>query len=243
MTALDEAGALLGGAEGRQEMAARLVDGLGLREILELGVWRGDFAAAMLRACSGIETYWMLDPWRRLDGWNKPWNVSDAEFDEVFAAAMAATEFAGDRRRVLRGTTVEAIGEIPDGSLDFAYVDGDHTLRGITVDLLNVWPKLRDGGWLMGDDFSPTIWQHRAEFEPTMVFPWAVHFAEAVQCPILALPHHQFLICKDLARPGFALRDPDGRYGPTDVLAQMPPPPGGRGWKARAKRLVRKAFD
>ena len=29
---------------------------------------------------------------------------------------------------------------MPDGSLDFAYVDGDHTLRGITIDLVAFHP-------------------------------------------------------------------------------------------------------
>jgi hypothetical protein len=232
--------ALARGAARRQEMAEHLVAGFGARSVLELGVWRGAFAAAMLRDCPGIETYWMLDPWRSLEGWNKPWNVSDAEFEGVHAAAVAETEFAADRRRLLRGTTAEVIGQIADGSLDFAYVDGDHTLRGITVDLLNVWPKLRDGGWLMGDDFSPTIWQHSAEFEPTMVFPWAVCFAEAMQCPIVALPHNQFLIRKDLSRPGFSFRDPDRLYGPTDVLSQLAPPSRGPVWAARVMRAVRK---
>ena len=33
---------------------------------------------------------------------------------------------------MLRGTTTEVIDRVPDRSVDFAYIDGDHTLRGIT---------------------------------------------------------------------------------------------------------------
>jgi hypothetical protein len=112
------------------------------------------------------------------------------------------------------------IDQIPDGSLDFAYVDGDHTLRGITVDLISVYPKIRDGGWIGGDDFSPTIWQHSAEFEPTLVFPLAVHFAEAVGARIYGLPFKQFLIEK-APGPAHEFIDLTGRYGDLELGRQL----------------------
>ena len=59
-------------------------------------------------------------------------------------------------------------------------------------------------GFLGGDDFCTSIWQHRERFEPTLVYPFAVHFAEAMDAPIIALPHNQFLIQKV---DGFAFVD------------------------------------
>ena len=112
------------------------------------------------------------------------------------------------------------IDQIPDGSLDFAYVDGDHTLRGITVDLIKVFPKVREGGWIGGDDFSPSIWQHSEEYEPTLVFPLAVHFAEAMDARIYGLPHKQFLIEK-AADSGHAFVDLTGRYGDLELKRQL----------------------
>lgn len=108
-------------AGDRFELFARLVEVVAAEEVLELGVWKGDFAAAILSRCPGIRRYWMLDPWRSLEAWNKPFNVSPEMFDEIFAEAKAKTEFAAGRRRVLRGTTKERIGEIADGVLDIAY--------------------------------------------------------------------------------------------------------------------------
>ena len=99
-------------------------------DFLELGVLRGAFAEHVLRQCPGIARYYMLDPWRHLDDWNKPANVAQAAFDDIKAEAMARTQFADERRIVLRGKTVEVIDEISDRTLDIAYVDGDHTLRG-----------------------------------------------------------------------------------------------------------------
>jgi len=88
------------------------------------------------------------------------------------------------------------IDEIPDQSLDFPYIDGDHTLRGITVDLMQVLPKIKDGSLIGGDDFVNKPWQHGAAYEPTLVCPFAVYFAEAMGLPFVALPHKQLLIQK-----------------------------------------------
>jgi hypothetical protein len=190
-----------------------------VRAMAEIGVHRGAFAAAMLAQVPALSRYVMVDPWRHLPDWNKPLNRDDAALEGAYQECLAATDFARDKRQVLRGTTTEVIGQVPDGSLDLAYIDGDHTLRGITVDLLAVYPKVRTGGWIAGDDFSPSIWQHKAPFEPTLVFPLAVHFAEALGLTIHALPHNQFLIHK---QPGqFTFVDLVGRYGDTSLQAQL----------------------
>jgi hypothetical protein len=46
----------------------------GTRDVAEIGVYRGDFAARLLHDCDGISTYYMIEPWRHLDDWNKPAN-------------------------------------------------------------------------------------------------------------------------------------------------------------------------
>jgi len=178
----------------------------------EVGVWKGDFAARVLERNPGIQRYYMLDPWANLPDWNKPANVAPEEFTEIYDEAMAKTAFAQSRITVLRGRTKEVCHEIPDASLDIAYIDGDHTLRGITIDLVQMLPKVKPGGLLTGDDFSRTPWQHKAKFEPTLVCPFAVYFAEAMNLPIYGLPHKQFLIINDPSR-GFSFTDIAGIYG------------------------------
>jgi len=178
----------------------------------EVGVWKGEFAARYLRACPFIHTYFMIDPWAKLPDWNKPWNVDTAAFEAVYREALAATDFAGERRRVLRGRTVEAAPRIQDQSLDFAYIDGDHTLRGIAVDLIAMWDKVKPGGFIGGDDLCASIWQHSKEYEPTLVFPFALYFAEAKQVPIYLLDHQQFLIHKT-GGEAFVCADLTGKYG------------------------------
>jgi predicted O-methyltransferase YrrM len=160
------------------------------RVVAEIGVWRGQFA-------------------RKLPNWNKPYNVEQAEFDAIYDEAMGATAFASERRVVLRGTTLEVIDGIADGSVDFVYVDGDHTLRGVVVDLMKAWQKVREGGVVAGDDFSDSIWQHGEGFEPTLVNPFAIYFAEAMGAPLTLLPGGQYFIEKGRGA-GFSITNLSG---------------------------------
>ncbi|MBN1883557.1 MAG: class I SAM-dependent methyltransferase [Deltaproteobacteria bacterium] len=200
----------------------------------EVGVYRGDFAAAILERYDSIETYFMIDPWRYLDNWNKPANQTNDIFETFFSETKAKTDFAANKRIILRGTTSEVIEEIEDEGLDFAYIDSDHTLRGITMDLIQIFPKIRMGGWIGGDDFMRNVWQHDTDYEPTLVFPFTVYFAEAMDVPIYALPYNQFLIEKNCDK-SFAFIDMTGLYGDTSLKNQLLP-------QLFFKRRVREKF-
>lgn len=206
----------------REDIWSQIINRLQAKEFLELGVLRGAFAEHILRNCPSIARYYMLDPWKHLDDWNKPSNVDQQTFDEIYDLAMARTDFACERRIVLRGRTTEVIDQIPDQGLDVAYIDGDHTLRGIAIDLIRTYPKIRPGGILGGDDYTATIWQHADNFEPTLVCPFAAYFAESQGAPIVVLPYSQFAIIKPL-QPGadFRVIDTTHSYGPRSLRAQV----------------------
>lgn len=216
-----EIAALLHGSSSRSELWMRFVCAQRTRVMAEVGVWKGDFAADLLKASSQLEIYYMIDPWANLPDWNKPFNVRPEAFDEIYQEMDAKTAFAAHKRIIFRGRTKEVAGEIADQSLDFAYIDGDHTLRGITIDLIKMWPKIKPGGFIGGDDFTATPWQHDVKFEPTMVCPFSVYFAEAMNMPITALEYGQFLIHKDEGA-GFSFSDPTGLYGDLS-LNKFPP--------------------
>jgi len=224
MTSTEELVALVAASTGssRQDIWSQIIQQVQAKDFLELGVLRGIFAEHVLRYCQSIIRYYMLDPWRHLDDWNKPANVDQSAFDEIYSLAMARTDFARERRIVLRGRTTEMIDEIPNESLDIAYIDADHTLRGIAIDLIRTYPKIRPGGILGGDDFAATIWQHAENFEPTLVCPFAAYFAESQGSPIVILPYNQFAIVKP-SMPGgfFRVIDTTQSYGALSLLPQI----------------------
>ena len=229
---------LIASSKDRFVFWAQFLQRAHLRTVAEIGVYRGAFAEAVLRTCDDIERYYMVDPWKHLENWNKPANASDEEFTTIMQDALQRTEFTANRRIVLRGRVSEVIDEIPDRSLDFAYIDGDHTLRGITLDLHLVTPKIKPGGFIGGDDFVQATRQHNPRFEPTLVFPYAVYYAEATGSRIHALDFNQFLI----EVPGsqhesvFAFVDHTGRYGSSTVAAAL-----GRGLLDETRRLLRRS--
>jgi hypothetical protein len=210
-----------GAAPGRMKLWSSFLQQQHVKTMAEVGVFQGRFAARMLTGAPALERYYMIDPWRNLEDWDKPLNRSDDAFNEVYDQAMASTEQFAAKRVVLRGRTVEVVDQIPDGSLDLAYLDGDHTLRGITIDLARIYPKVRDGGFIAGDDFCRNIFfQHEEASEPTLVFPYAVHFAEAMGVRIYALPFRQFLLQKAPV-DGEVFIDLAGGYVDTTLLRQL----------------------
>jgi len=196
----------------RVQLWEKILRTLKAETVAEIGVWKGNFAQQMLERCECIRQYYMVDPWATLPDWNKPLNVAAQNFDAVYEEAMKKTAFAASKITVLRGRTKEVVDRIPDNSLDFAYIDGDHTLRGITIDLIKLLPKIRSGGFIGGDDFINTPWQHDIRYEPTLVCPFSVYFAEAMDLPIVAMPFSQFLIHKEDAAH-FTFTDATGHFG------------------------------
>jgi hypothetical protein len=215
------------------ELWMDIIRNTGSTQILEIGVYRGEFAAGLLATCNEIRKYYLLDPWRNLLDWNKPANKDDASFNAFLEETRERTEFAADKRVILRGKTTEVIDQLEDGSLDLVYIDGDHTLKGISIDLLSAWKKVRPGGWIGGDDFTPSIWQHSTKYEPSMIFPYAVYFAEAIHSPIYALPYDQFIIHR--SGEGFQFVDTTGKYPNTSVREHFS---WGQHIKLGAKRLL-----
>lgn len=115
----------------------------------EVGVAEGRSSFDFLSM--GITLY-MVDAWQTLDqlgdgGFEQSWhdqNYSDA-FDRV-------RSFKG-KFVILRGKSVDMAEYVENGSLDFIYIDADHSFAGCLADL-NAWvPKVRYGGIVAGHDF------------------------------------------------------------------------------------------
>ena len=209
-------------SDSRFDLWIRLVDSFKVKSMAEVGVYKGDFAYRLLEKCDSIEKYFMIDPWRHLDDWSKPANKNNNTFEKFLSETKEKTSFAANKTVILRGKTTEVIEKIPNNALDFAYIDGDHTLKGITIDLIRLFDKVRVGGWIGGDDFSQSIWQHTPNYEPTLIFPFAVYFAEAVGAKIYALPYSQFLIEKNEVE-SFSFIDLTGKYNNLELKSQFNP--------------------
>ncbi len=102
----------------------------------------------------------MIDLWRNLSYWNKPLNKSTLEFKAIYDEALMKTEPWSKKRIILKGRSCDVLNNIEENSLDFVYIDADHTLKGIIIDLIKSLAKVKNDGYIAGDDFCNSIWQH-----------------------------------------------------------------------------------
>ena len=58
-----------------------------------------------------------------------------------------------ERLNIMKGTSLERSRDIGDSSLDFVFIDADHSYESVKLDI-DVWlPKVRIGGWIGGHDY------------------------------------------------------------------------------------------
>lgn len=60
----------------------------------------------------------------------------------------------GDRARIIELPSIEAAELVENGSLDFVFIDGDHSLPGVCADIQSWSPKVREGGFVTGHDWD-----------------------------------------------------------------------------------------
>lgn len=68
--------------------------------------------------------------------------------------AVKATDFAADRREVIKRRSPDAAKAFADRSMDFVFIDADHSQEGCEADIKAWAPKVKKGGYLGGHDYG-----------------------------------------------------------------------------------------
>ncbi len=125
----------------------------------EIGVFAGDLSSRLLS--NENVTLLMVDSWkgdgadyRDRSDWHA--SLSQERQDAYYRHTMSVIGFAGNRAKVLRMASHEAAALTPDGSLDFAFIDADHSYEGCAADIAAWLPKLKSDGILCGHDYENT---------------------------------------------------------------------------------------
>jgi hypothetical protein len=132
------------------------LNNLGLKTGAELGVQQGLFSEVTLGNWSDCDRYYLIDVWRKLDSnYKDSANVDDNIQDLLYQETKKRLRKFEDRTELvyIRDFTSNAVHSIPDGSLDYVYIDARHDYCSVTEDLELYWPKLRPGGIVAGHDY------------------------------------------------------------------------------------------
>jgi len=124
---------------------ATLFKELGFKVGVEVGVFNGDYSKALCLANPELKLY-SIDPWQGED-----------EPSEKIAREMLKPYNC----EIIKKTSMEAVKDFKPESIDFVYIDGDHSFESVTEDL-NAWEKIvRKGGIISGHDYFRVRFSHR----------------------------------------------------------------------------------
>ena len=119
--------------------------------VAEVGVQRGAFSL-QIYATLKPRVFYLIDCWEKQDGDY----VSDPANNQRHGMNYQAVQRRFSRLpgcQIMKMYSVDAAKRIADSSLDFLYIDANHTHDAVLQDLNAWWPKIRVGGAMAGHDY------------------------------------------------------------------------------------------
>lgn len=113
----------------------------------EVGVLRGEFSEKICQA--GLKLY-AIDPWEYYKNYRR--HPKEARMEDIFEEAKA--RLSPYDCTLVKKTSMEALDDFEDNSLDFVYLDGNHSIRYIIEDIYEWYRKVRPGGVISGHDYQ-----------------------------------------------------------------------------------------
>lgn len=118
----------------------------GLIKGAEIGVYKGAFTK---KFCEAGLTIFAIDPWLAQEGQTQ-------ERQNFLYAHTQRTLSPYPNCKIMRKTSMGAVVEFANESLDFVYIDGDHKFKYVAEDLYEWFPKVKKGGIISGHDYFCT---------------------------------------------------------------------------------------
>jgi hypothetical protein len=119
---------------------------------VEIGVWKGENIEALLQRCPNIKKMYGIDPYKAYGNYL-------LYRDEAFLAplrieAIERIAKLGDRVELIELPSAEAVSRFEDESVDFVFIDGNHSFEAVYEDLHIWYKRLKPGGIFSGHDFD-----------------------------------------------------------------------------------------
>lgn len=122
--------------------------------MVEIGCYKGESTTVW---CKNFKKVFAIDPW--VDG--KGYDNNDIASRSMSSAIenefdIRLNEY--DNFEKIKNYSYEVINRFEDESLDFVYIDGEHTYDGVKQDIELYLSKIKKGGYIGGHDYKPK-WQ------------------------------------------------------------------------------------
>ena len=118
----------------------------------EIGCAFGGYARTVLSKWNG-QVYFMVDPFIEQPKDVYKERTTGIDFNQYYRDCQKLAE-EDHRVRLIRKYSVEGAKDIEDGSLDWVFIDGNHSARAVLEDMDAWYPKVKSGGLFSGDDYG-----------------------------------------------------------------------------------------
>lgn len=138
---------------GRGQLA-ELFSELNFNVGAEIGVDRGKYSEVLCRANPNLHLY-SIDPWL-----NSVYEANVPErtnYDQNYLEGrlqQALKRLEPYNCTIIKKTSMDALDDFEDETLDFVYIDGNHNFPNVTNDLHYWSTKVRKGGIVSGHDYA-----------------------------------------------------------------------------------------
>jgi hypothetical protein len=125
----------------------------------EIGVFKGAMSRALLEKNEKLRLL-MVDSWEGDGAAYKTQTgdfhstLSEGDQENCLEMARSQVEFARDRAHIVRFRSIKAAAHTADRSLDFVFIDADHSYEGCRDDIAAWYSKVRPHGFIGGHDYA-----------------------------------------------------------------------------------------
>ena len=141
---------------------------------IELGIGIGTNSCMLLESCCNIDLLVGIDHYNEYKSWDR--YVPQHEQDYKFVRIKNNIQFLGPSFNLLRMSSTEAVFDLEDDAYDFVFINADHAMRAVLIDLDSYWPKIKSGGIISGHNsnifsvsFAVTSWVKRKGIDPANI--------------------------------------------------------------------------
>lgn len=123
---------------------------------VEVGAFNGRNAEAILQFCPNVRLD-VVDVWSS----NHYRKVGADRLERFYGWAEMESECRNrlrqfqDRCEIHKEQSTDAAKKYKDASLDFVFIDAEHTYEALSKDIRAWLPKIKPGGWIGGHDYAP----------------------------------------------------------------------------------------
>ena len=121
-------------------------------ECAEIGVFKGDFSECIIKM--DPSKLHLIDPWESIMDVPARWHAIPQEEMDLIKNEVKVKFNSDSRVNIIEKYSIDALDNFEEGSVDWMYLDANHSYSFIQQDLENWWTKVKPGGVLCGNAYQ-----------------------------------------------------------------------------------------